>query len=181
MDVDPEDEPPHYEQVLPSVPEAALVTPTPTTTTRLTTPKFGSGRRLTPFALLGIMTIGPGIAAFFAVRDSTTPSEAVASALTNSLKFKSAATATSIRIKEPGGAATITSEGVTNFDAGATTQVERVVAVTNRRRTHHQRRLEDPCPLRRWHHRQSRNWKIMGVATKWAVSGQQRDGRRWRG
>jgi hypothetical protein len=128
MDIDPEGEPPHNEQVLP---EAALVT-APTRSTRLSTPKFGSGRRLTPFALLGIMTIGAGIAAFFAVRDSTTPSEAVASALTNSLKFKSAATATSIRIKQPGGAATITSEGVTNFDTGATTQVERIVSGNER-------------------------------------------------
>jgi hypothetical protein len=67
--------------------------------------------------LLGIMTIGAGLAAFLAVHEGTTPSEAVASALTNSLQFKSAATTMSIVVKEPGGTTTITSEGVTNFDA----------------------------------------------------------------
>jgi len=96
------------------------------------TPKIRSGRRFVPFALLGIMTIGTGLAAFFAVRESSTPSEAVASALTNSLQFRSAAIATSIAIREPGGTATITSNGVTNFDTGATTQVERIVSGNER-------------------------------------------------
>jgi hypothetical protein len=128
MDIDPEGEPRHNEQALPVAPEAALVT-APST---FTPPKSQSGRRLIPFALLGIMTIGVGVAAFFAVRDSTTPSEAVASALTNSLKFKSAVVATSIGIMEPGGTATITSEGVTNFDTGVTSQVERIVSGNER-------------------------------------------------
>src|ERR1035438_2694476 len=112
MDIDPEGEPPHDEQGAPVTPEAAPVT-APTT---FTTPKSRSGRRFIPFALLGIMTIGAGLAAFFAVREGTTPSEAVASALTNSLQLKSAATTMSIGIKEPGGSATITSEVVTDFD-----------------------------------------------------------------
>jgi hypothetical protein len=128
MDIDPEGEPPHDEQVVPVTPEAAPVT-APTT---FTTPKSRSGRRLIPFALLGIMTIGAGLAAFFAVREGTTPSEAVASALTNSLQLKSAATTMSIGIKEPGGSATITSEGVTNFDTAAATQVVQIVSGNER-------------------------------------------------
>jgi hypothetical protein len=94
---------------------------------------FGwSGRRCIPFGLLGIMTIGAGVAAFFAVREDATPSEAVASALTNSLQFKSAATTMSIGIKESRGTETIRSEGVTNFDTGVTTQVVRIVSGNER-------------------------------------------------
>jgi len=128
MDIDPEGEPPHDEQAAPVTPEAALVT-APTT---FTTPKSPRGRRFIPFALLGIMTIGAGLAAFFAVREGTTPSEAVASALTNSLQLKSAATTMSIGIKEPGGTATITSEGVTNFDTAAATQVVQIISGNER-------------------------------------------------
>jgi hypothetical protein len=128
MDIDPQGEPPHDQQVSPVAPEAAPVT----APMMSATPKIRSGRRFVPFALLGIMTIGTGLAAFFAVRESSTPSEAVASALTNSLQFRSAAIATSIAIREPGGTATITSNGVTNFDTGATTQVERIVSGNER-------------------------------------------------
>ena len=52
----------------------------------------------------------------------------VASALTNSLQFKSAATTTSIEVTEAGGTATITSEGVTSFDTAAATQVVHIVS-----------------------------------------------------
>jgi len=78
--------------------------------------------------LLGIMTIGTGLAAFFAVQESSTPSDAVASALTNSLRFKTAVITTTIRVKESGGTTTISSEGVTNFDTGASRQVTRIVS-----------------------------------------------------
>jgi hypothetical protein len=76
--------------------------------------------------LLGIMTVGTGLAAFFAVQGSTTPSGAVASALTNSLRFKTAAVTTSVGVKELGATTTITSEGVTNFDTAASRQVLRI-------------------------------------------------------
>jgi len=89
-------------------------------------------RRFIPFSLLGIMTIGVGLAAFFAVAEGTTPSEAVASALTNSLQFKSAATTTSIRVETLGGSASISSEGVTNFDTGATSETEQIVSGSER-------------------------------------------------
>jgi hypothetical protein len=124
MDINLEGESPHDGQVPPVAPEAAPVT-APTT---FTTPKSRSEYRFIPFALLGIVSIGTGLAAFFAVRESTAPSEAVASALTNSLQFKTAATTISIGIKEPGGTAMITSEGVTNFDTAATKQVEQIVS-----------------------------------------------------
>ena len=78
------------------------------------------------------MTIGAGLAAFFAVRENTTPSQAVASALTNSLQFKSAATTMSIGIKESRGTETITSEGVTNFDTGVATQAVQIVSGNER-------------------------------------------------
>jgi hypothetical protein len=52
----------------------------------------------------------------------------VASALTNSLRFKSAATTVSITATEAGGTATITSEGVTSFDRAAATQVVQIVS-----------------------------------------------------
>jgi hypothetical protein len=126
MDIDPEGEPSHHTEVPQVAPEAAPVRAT------FTTSKSRSGRRFIPFSLLGIMTIWAGLAAFFAVGEDTTPSEAVASALTNSLQFKSAATTISIGIKEPGGTATITSEGVTNFDTGSTTQVEQIVSGNER-------------------------------------------------
>jgi hypothetical protein len=124
MDIDPEGEPPHDEQVLPVAPEAAPVT-APTT---FTTPTSRSGRRLVPFALLGLMTVEVGLVAFLAVSESTTPSETLASALTNSLQFKTAAVTMSIGVQGPGSTATITSGGVTNFDTGATTQVMQIVS-----------------------------------------------------
>jgi hypothetical protein len=124
MDIDPEDEPLHDEPVSSLVPAAAPVR-TPTTFAQ---PKSQSGRRIIPFALLGIMTIGTGLAAFFAVDEGTTPSETVASALTNSLQFKSAATTMSIVVKASGSTTTITSKGVTNFDTAATTEVEQIVS-----------------------------------------------------
>jgi hypothetical protein len=123
MDIEPEGEPPHDELASPLVPAAAPVR-APTT---FTPPESQSRRRFIPFALLGIMTIGTGLAAFFAVREGTTPSETVASALTNSLQFKSAATTTSIVVKASGDTTTITSEGVTNFDTAATSEVEQIV------------------------------------------------------
>jgi hypothetical protein len=117
MDIDSKGEPPRD-----------VRDPSPT----LTTFKSRSTRRLIPFSLVGIMTIGAGVAAFFAVRESTTPSEAVASALTNSLQFRSAATTTSIEVREPGGTATITSEGVTSFDSPDTTQAVQIVGDNER-------------------------------------------------
>jgi hypothetical protein len=128
MNIDPEDEAAHDEQVSTVVPEAAPMTE-PTT---FTPPKSRDRRPLIPLALLGIMTIGAGLAAFLAVQESTNPSEAVTSALTNSLQFKSAATTISVVVKEPGSATTITSEGVTNFDSGATTEVEQIVSGNER-------------------------------------------------
>jgi hypothetical protein len=88
--------------------------------------KSRSGRRFIPFALLGVMTVGTGIAAYFAVRDNTTPSEALSSALTNSLKFKSAAITTAIGVSESQGTATITSKGATDFDNGSSNQVMQI-------------------------------------------------------
>ncbi len=82
----------------------------------------GSPRRYIPFALLGVLTIGAGVAAYVAVRDNATPSQAVASALTHSLALKSAALTSSIEIDEPGGNAAIKLEGTTNFDTGATNE-----------------------------------------------------------
>jgi hypothetical protein len=111
-------------------------TPSETAPATFTTPSSRSRRRMIPFALLGTMTIGTGLAAFFAVRDATTPSEAVASALTNSLRFKSAATAMSIRLKEAQSTVTITSEGVTDFDNDATTQVVQILSGAERIREH---------------------------------------------
>ena len=140
MDIDPEGELPHSEPVPAAVPQAApvaapLTAPlTAPTTAPVTAPTMLSSqpsqnrRRSIPFALLGIMTIGTGLAAFFAVQESTTPSDAVASAVTNSLGFKTAAITTTIRVKESGGTATIISKGVTNFDTGASTQVMRIVS-----------------------------------------------------
>ena len=122
MDIDPEGEPSHHGQVPPLAPEAGTVAP-PTTTD--TAP---SGRRFVPFVLLGVLTIGVGLAAFFAVSEGALPSNVVASALTNSLQFKSAATTTSIEVTEAGGTATITSEGVTSFDTAAATQVVHIVS-----------------------------------------------------
>jgi hypothetical protein len=122
MDIDPEGELPHDEPVPAEVPPAAPVT-APTT---FSSPKSQDRRRSIPFALLGIMTIGTGLAAFFAVQENTTPSEAVASALTNSLRSKTAAITTSIDVKEPGGSTTLTSAGVINFDTTASRQVLRI-------------------------------------------------------
>jgi hypothetical protein len=124
MDIDPEGQLSQGEHVSAVAPESAPVT----APTMLSPPKARMGRRSIPFALLGVLTIGTGLAAFFAVRDDTTPSEALASALTNSLRFKSSATTTSIAIDESGAKATVTSEGVTNFDTGASTQVLRIVS-----------------------------------------------------
>jgi hypothetical protein len=118
MDIDPEGELPRDEQVPAVVPPAAPVAASPR--------KSQDRRRSIPFALLGIMTIGTGLAAFFAVQESTTPSQTVASALTNSLRFKTAATTTSIKVKEPGGSTTLTTVGVINFDTTASRQVLRI-------------------------------------------------------
>jgi hypothetical protein len=115
MDSNSEGEPPHDEHG-PAAPVAVRVT------------GRARKRRFVPFALLGTMTIGTGLAALFAVRESSTPSEAVASALMNSLQFKSAATTTSVEVEESGGTATVTSEGVTSFDAAATTLVVHIVS-----------------------------------------------------
>jgi hypothetical protein len=123
MDIDPEGETPHDEPVPPAPDTVPVRSPT-----TFTAPKSQSGRRIIPFALLGIMTIGTGLAAFFAVSGGTTPSETVASALTNSLQFKSAATTTSIVVEASGSTTTITSKGVTNFDTAATTEVEHIVS-----------------------------------------------------
>ena len=78
--------------------------------------------------MLGVLTIGVGLAAFFAVSESSTPSDVVASALTNSLRFKSAATTCRSAATEAGGAADITSEGVTSFESAAATQVVQIVS-----------------------------------------------------
>jgi hypothetical protein len=91
-------------------------------------PTAGSKRRIVPFALLGIMTVGTGVAAYFAVRDGGSPSDAVASALTNSLQFKSAATTTSIEVEESAGTATVTSEGVASFDSATASQAVQIVS-----------------------------------------------------
>ena len=107
MDSDPEGKSPHYEQL-----------PSRSSPNR---------RRSIPFALLGILTIGTGLAAFFAVREPT-PSEALASALTNSLRFKTAAVAASIGVKGLGSTSMITSVGVINFDTEASTQDLRIVS-----------------------------------------------------
>jgi hypothetical protein len=117
MDKDPEGGSPHAEEVVPVAPEAAPGTAPEASTSS----KSRNGRRLIPFALLVVMTIGAGLAAFFAVREDTTPSEAVASALT-----------VSVGVKEPAGTATITSEGVTNFDTEATTENVQIVSGNER-------------------------------------------------
>jgi hypothetical protein len=122
MENDPEGELPRDEQVPTVAPSGAP----PAAPTTFSPRKATDKRRSIPFALLGIMTIGTGLAAFFAVEGSTTPSEAVASALTNSLQFKTAATTTSIGVRELGARTTITSEGVTNFDTAASRQVLRI-------------------------------------------------------
>ena len=67
MDIDPEGEPSHHDQVPPVAPEAGTVAP-PTTDTAQ------SGRRYVPFVLLGVLTIGVGLAAFFAVSEGAPPS-----------------------------------------------------------------------------------------------------------
>jgi hypothetical protein len=122
MDIDPEGELPHDEPTPAAMPQAAPVS-APTT---LSADKSQDKRRSIPFALLGIMTVGTGLAAFFAVQESTTPSDAVASALTNSLRFKTAATTTSVEVKELGSSTTLMSKGVVNFDTTASRQVLRI-------------------------------------------------------
>jgi hypothetical protein len=124
MVMESEGEPPHDEKAPPVVAGAA---PGPTAL-MLTPQRSRSVRRTIPFALLGILTIGVGLAALFAVLNTTTPADAVASGLTNSLHFNSADFTTSIRVAEPGGAETITSAGVTNFDNAATTEVVQIVS-----------------------------------------------------
>jgi hypothetical protein len=118
MDINPESEPQH-DHATERVAPAAL-------------PESANPRRYIPFALLGAMTAGVGIAAYIAVRDNSTPSQAVASALTNSLKFKSAALSISIGISEPGGTATIKSQGGTNFDTGATNETLQIIGGNQR-------------------------------------------------
>lgn len=126
MDIDREGEP------LPDLQRSSVAgDPAPITTPRtVTIPKSASKRRFVPFVLLGIMTAGTGVAALFAVLEGGSPSEAVASALTNSLRFGSAATTTSIVVEESGGTATITSEGTTSFDSATASQVVRIVSGT---------------------------------------------------
>jgi hypothetical protein len=119
MHIDPKGEPSDHGQVPSMEPDAAPAS-------RSTARRSRNGRGIVPFALLGVMTIGVGLAAFFAVVESTTPSDAVASALTNSLRFKSAATTLSVRATEAGGRTDITSEGVTSFESPEATQVVRV-------------------------------------------------------
>jgi hypothetical protein len=128
MEIDPEGELPHDEQLAAAAPQAVPVTAPAPASTNFSPRTSRDRRRSIPFALLGIMTVGTGLAAFFAVRESTTPSEAVASALTNSLRLKTAAITTSIEVKELGGATTITSKGVINFNTGASTQDLRIVS-----------------------------------------------------
>jgi len=128
MVIDPEGEFPHDEQMPPAASEPAPVTAATTSSPRVS----HSRRRFVPFGLLGIMTIGTGLAAFFAVQEGTNPSEALASALTNSLRFRTAATTTSIGVKEPGGTVTVTSEGVASFDTAASRQVLRIVSGNER-------------------------------------------------
>jgi len=108
MDIDPEGQLSQGEHVSAVAPGSAPVT----APTMLSPHKARMGRLSIPFA----------------VRDDTTPSEALASALTNSLRFKSSATTTSIAIDESGAKATVASEGVTDFDTGASTQVLRIVS-----------------------------------------------------
>jgi hypothetical protein len=132
MDIDHEGESPLDEKAPSMASHASPVVPAG----RATAPTSGGGRRLIPFALLGIMTIGTGLAAFFAVCTGTTPSQAVASALTNSLRFKSAAITLSLAVSEPGGTATITSEGTTNFDTADTDQHTQIVSGTQHIREH---------------------------------------------
>jgi hypothetical protein len=122
MDIDPEGELPHDEPAPAAVPLVAPVTVPTGSSPR----KSDDRRRSIPFALLGIMTIGTGLAAFFAVQESTTPSDAVASALTNSLRFQTAATTTSVEVKELGSSTTLISKGVINFDTTASRQVLRI-------------------------------------------------------
>ena len=71
MDIDPEGELSHHEQVPPLAPEAGKVT-VPTTT--VTAPRARIRRRYVLFALVGVLTIGVGLAAFFAVREGVPPS-----------------------------------------------------------------------------------------------------------
>jgi hypothetical protein len=132
MDIDHEGQS-SPDEVAPSmVSDASLVAPP----RRATVPTSTGGRRLIPFALLGIMTIGAGLAAFFAVWTGTTPSQALASALTNSLRFRSAAITVSLAVSEPGGTATITSEGTTNFDTTDTNQHTQIVSGNQHIREH---------------------------------------------
>jgi hypothetical protein len=123
MNIDLGDEPRRDDQSSPAAPEVAPMADR----TTFTTSRSHDGRRFIPLALLGIMTVGVGLAAFLAVNEGTTPSQAVASALTNSLRFKTAATTTSVVATEPGGTATITSKGIGNFDTAASTQVVKIV------------------------------------------------------
>ena len=135
MDNDPEDTPPHSDHGY-SIADAHPTTATgaaetmvtASTPKRATAPESRTGRRLIPFALLGILTVGAGVAAFLAVDEGVTPSAAVASALTNSLHSKSAAVAISADITESGGMATVTSNGVINFTTAAARQAVRIVS-----------------------------------------------------
>jgi hypothetical protein len=125
MDNDPEGMPPHSEHGS-SIADATAVTAS--TPERILAPESRNGRRLIPFASLGIMTVGVGLAAFLAVYESATASTAVASALTNSLHSKSAAVATSVDISESGGMATVTSKGTIDFTTAASRQAVQIVS-----------------------------------------------------
>jgi hypothetical protein len=128
MDNDPEVEPPVDGQTPAEASEAPpLSSPTnvPAATSR-------SGRRAIPFTLLAILTIAAVLAALFAVRGSTAPSEALASAMNNSLHLKSAAFTMSVGIAEAGSTATITSEGTTSFVTSDTRQAMQIVSGSQR-------------------------------------------------
>jgi hypothetical protein len=127
MDIDPEGEPLHLDPVA-SEDDPVTVPERVESPTNVAAPRMPGGRRLIPFALLGILTVGAGLAALFSVIEGTTPSAAVASALTNSLQSKSAATAASVEVAEPGGSASITSDGVINFDTAASKQVVQIAS-----------------------------------------------------
>ncbi len=123
MDIDPEGGTPHDSTPAIAAPFAPVVSQT-----KRTPPQSGNHRRYIPFALLGVLTVGAGVAAYVAVRGDATPSQAVASAVTHSLQLKSAALKVAVGIGESGGTAAIRSEGATNFDTGATNQTLQIIA-----------------------------------------------------
>ena len=114
MDIDPEGNPPHDEPVPVRRPVTAP--------TAFGLPAARNGRRSSPFALLGIMTVGTGLAAFFAVRESS----AVRRGGLGADEFTAVRVCghhdSQSRSMSPEVRTTITSEGVTSFDTAATTR-----------------------------------------------------------